>query len=223
MEINTKISVLDEVIRSRRTIRSFYGEISDETLMKILESGIYAPFGGATGIPLKEARKIFIFRQNTESMKILRDIINAQLKSGASRFGLLLKLMPFLRKKMQVFANRLKNLSENGIPGLTEGAFYIIIAEKSGFPPVEKQSLSHTMENIWLTTTAYGLGFHLVSATSLLSKNKKFMKILALNQGEWALDGCVIGVPKGMPPPREDRKIENFITWIDYGSNTKSA
>jgi nitroreductase len=223
METNTKISVLNEVIRSRRTIRSFYGEISDETLMKILESGIYAPFGGATGIPLKEVRKIFIFRQNTESMKVVRDIINAQLKSSAYRIGLLLKLMPFLRKKMQVFANRLKNLSENGIPGLTEGAFYIVIAEKSGFPPIEKQSLSHTMENIWLTATAYGLGFHLVSATSLLSKNKKFMKILALNQGEWALDGCVIGVPKYMPPPREDRKIENFITWIDYRSNTKSA
>ena len=63
----------------------------------------------------------------------------------------------------------------------------------------------------------------MVSATSLLSKNKQFMKIIALNQGEWALDGCVIGVPKLMPPPREDRKIENFITWIDYGSNTKSA
>jgi nitroreductase len=223
METNTKISVLDEIIRSHRTIRSFYGEISDETLMKILESGIYAPFGGAIGIPLKGVRKIFIFRQNTESMKVVRDIINAQLKSGASRIGLLLKLMPFLRKKMQVFANHLKNLSENGIPGLTEGAFYIVIAEKSGFPPVEKQSLSHTMENIWLTATAYGLGFHLVSATSLLSKNKKFMKILALNQREWALDGCVIGVPKCMPPPRKDRKIENFITWIDYGSNTKSA
>jgi nitroreductase len=223
METSTKISVLNEVIRSRRTIRSFHGEISDETLLKILESGIYAPFGGATGIGLKEIRKIFIFRQNTESMKVARDIINAQIKSSAYRIGVLLKLMPFLRKKMQAFANRLKNLSENGIPGLTEGAFYIVIAEKSGFPPIEKQSLSHTMENIWLTATAYGLGFHLVSATGQLSKNKKFMKILGLNQGEWALDGCVIGVPKSIPPPRENRKIENFITWMDYGSNTKSA
>ena len=187
METNTKISVLNEVIRSRRTIRSFHGEISDETLMKILESGIYAPFGSATGIPLKEIRKIFIFRQNTESMKVARDIINAQIKSSAYRLELLLKLMPFLKKKMQAFANRLKNLSENGIPGLTEGAFYIVIAEKSGFPPIEKQSLSHTMENIWLTATSYGLGFHLVSATGMLSKNKKFMKILGLNQGEWAL------------------------------------
>jgi hypothetical protein len=124
---------------------------------------------------------------------------------------------------MQAFANRLKNLSENGIPGLTEGAFYIVVAEKSGFPPVEKQSLSHTMENIWLTATAYGLGFHLVSATGMLSKNKQFMKIIGLNPGEWALDGCVIGVPKQMPPPRGDRKIENFITWIESGSNTKSA
>ena len=111
METNTKISALNEVVRSRRTVRSFlrsfHGEISDETLMKILESGIYAPFGGATGIPLKEIRKIFIFRQNTESMKIVRDIINAQIKSGTYRIGLLLKLMPFLKKKMQVFANRL--------------------------------------------------------------------------------------------------------------------
>jgi nitroreductase len=223
MEKNTKISVLDEVIRSRRTIRSFHGDISDEILMKIIESGIYAPFGGATGIPLEEVRKIFIFRQNTEAMKVVRDIINAQLKSGASRIGLLLKLMPCLRKKMQVFANRLRNLSENGIPGLTEGAFYIVIAEKSGFPPVEKQSLAHTMENIWLTAAAHGFGFHLVSATGMLAKNKQFMKILDLKPGEWALDGCVIGVPKQIPPPREGRKIGNFITWIDNGSNTKSA
>jgi len=214
MENISKINILDEVIRSRRTVRSFSGDVSDETLMKILESGIYAPFGGATGIPLKEARKIFIFRQNSESMKIARDIINSQLKKRYSQIGLLLKLMPFLKKKMQVFANRLKNLSENGIPGLTEGAFYIIIAEKSGFPPVEKQSLSHTMQNIWLTATAYGLGFHLVSVTGMLSKNKQLMKILGLNPGEWALDGCVMGVPGLMPQPGEDRKIENFITWI---------
>jgi nitroreductase len=211
---NSKIAILGEVIRSRRTIRSFSGPVPDETLIRILEAGIYAPLGGATGIPLKEMRKIFVFRQGSESIRIAREIINSELKKGSSRISLLLKMMPFLKNKMQVFANRLRSLSENGIPGLTMGAFYVVIAEKKGFPPVEKQSLSHTMQNIWLTATAYGFGFHLVSVTGMLSKNKHFMKILGLTPGEWALDGCVIGVPKLLPEPREDRKIENFITWV---------
>src|SRR5665811_1059992 len=48
METNTKISVLDEVIRSRRTIRSFYGEISDETLVNLPQQELGASLPIAT-------------------------------------------------------------------------------------------------------------------------------------------------------------------------------
>ena len=213
------VAFLEEIIRSRRSIRNFSSQVSDEKLLKIVESAIYAPYGGATGIPLRKIRKIFVFRQNTDSMEKAREIIASQLNSGALRFKVLLKFFPFLRNKMQTFANRIQYLSENGIPGLTEGSFYIVVAEKAGFPPIEKQSLSHAMQNMWLTATAHGVGFHLVSVTSALSKNKEFMKILGLNPKEWALDGCIVGTPKEEPQAREERKIEEFMTWVGEEKN----
>ena len=52
--------VLNTVIRTRRTTRNFKNTIpAEEEMKEILLSATFAPFGGATGIPLKEIRKIF--------------------------------------------------------------------------------------------------------------------------------------------------------------------
>ena len=73
--------------------------------------------------------------------------------------------------------------------------FYIVVAEKKGFPPVEQQSLAHCMENMWLKATALGLGFQIVSATAQMADNPKFCRILGLESGKWALMGCAVGYP----------------------------
>ena len=143
-----QIATLEQIIRSRRSTRSFSGQVPDEVLQKIVESAVYAPFAAGAGIPLKEGRRIFIFRQGTESMEQAKEIIEAQLRSGASKIGMAVRLFPFLRKKMQFFANRISTTAKKGIPGLTEGSFYIVVAEKKGFPPIAEQALSHVMQNI---------------------------------------------------------------------------
>jgi hypothetical protein len=70
------------------------------------------------------------------------------------------------------------------------------------------------MQNMWLSATARGLGFELISATGIMSKNKEFMKLLGLKAGDYVIDGCVIGVPKTAPVPREESHVEDYVTWI---------
>jgi nitroreductase len=206
---------LAEVIRSRRSIRSFTNDTPPiDDVKEIIQAAILAPYGGATGIPLKEIRKIFVLSQKTEAMGKARELLLAQIKKSARKMNILLALFPFLRKKMKPFSNRLNNLSKNGISSLYEAAYYIVVAEKKGFPPIEKQSIAHALQNMWIVATSFGIAFQLISATGMMSKNKHFLKLLGLPEGEYAIDGCVIGVPKEQTEPRENRNIDDFITWI---------
>ena len=209
------IAVLEEVIRTRRSCRSFSGQVSDDVLEKIVEAAVYAPFAAGTGIPLKEIRRIFIFRQGTEAMEQARQIIDAQLHSGAFKIGMAVRLFPFLRNKMQFFADRISTTAEKGIPALTEGSFYIVAAEKKGFPPIAEQSLAHVMENMWLTATAHGVGFQMLSVTNGLAKNTRFMQLLGLPAKGWALNGCMLGMPKQQPKGMRERNTDQFIRWVE--------
>lgn len=219
MKENNPTKSLTEVIKSRRTIRSFTTETPPiEDIKEIIQSAIFAPYGGATGIPLNEIRKIFVFSQNTEPMEKAREMLLSQIKKNARKMNMLLILLPFLRKKMQPFSNRLNAVSKNGIPSLNEAAHFIIVAEKKrvppGFPPIEKQSIAHAMQNMWLTATNLGLGFQLISETGSLSKNKQFLKLLGLSRGNYAIDGCVIGFPKTYPEIRKEINLDDYATWI---------
>jgi nitroreductase len=214
-EHNNHPKLLTEAIKSRRSIRSFTTDTPPiDAVKEIIQSAILAPYGGATGIPLKEIRKIFVLSQKSEPMEKAKELLLAQIRKGARKLNIILGLMPFLRKKMKPFSNRLNILSKDGIPGLNEAAYYIIVAEKKGFPPIEKQSIAHALQNMWLTATSLGLAFQLISATGMMSKNKPFMKLLGLPEGEYAIDGCVIGIPREQTEPRKKHNIDDFVTWI---------
>jgi nitroreductase len=57
---------LAEIIQSRRTIRSFMTEAPPiEDIKEIIQSAMFAPYGGATGLSVNEIRKIFVFSRGT--------------------------------------------------------------------------------------------------------------------------------------------------------------
>lgn len=64
---------------------------------------------------------------------------------------------------------------EKGVLGIGTAPYLIIVAERRGIPPIEQKSLSHVMQNMWLKSTALGLGFELVSVIGRLSDNKDFV------------------------------------------------
>ncbi len=206
----------EQIIRSRRSVRSFTDEVPRiEAVKEITASAIYAPYASATGIPLSETRKVFVLKQNSEKMTEAVELLFSQLKKSSAKLDITLMLLPFLRKKMKGFAERLKAVSDSGIPSLKNAPYYIIVAEKKGFPPVEKQSLAHAMQNMWLTATHLGLGFQLISATGLMSKNDRFLELLGLPKGEYELDGCVIGFPSKPPETAKEFDMDKFITWVE--------
>ena len=58
----TTPKTLEQIIKSRRSIRNFTNEVPPmEDVEEIVESALYAPFGGATGMPLQENQKGFCF------------------------------------------------------------------------------------------------------------------------------------------------------------------
>lgn len=205
----------DQIIQTRKSVRSFTEEIpSKENINKIIKSGLHAPYGGATGIPLSEIRRIFVFEQNSEIIGEVREILQSKLKSNSRKLTFIISIFPFLKKKLKPFAKRIQAFSQNGIPSLSKAPYLIIIAEKKGFPPVEKQSMAHALQNMWLTSTSLGLGFQLISAFSVLSKDKRFLKLLEVQKGQYEFDACVIGYPVNNSTEVKEFDLTNFVTWM---------
>ena len=101
----------------------------------------------------------------------------------------------------------------NGFIGLSEVPCLIIIAEKRGLPSVERQSLAHVLENMWLKVAAMDMGMHLFSIIESLSSSKEFSSLLKLNHGEYTYTGCVIGFPLTKSEKKEDIHVDKSISW----------
>ncbi len=100
------------------------------------------------------------------------------------------------------------------VPGVGTAPFYIVIAERKGFPPVEQESLAHCLENMWLKATALGLGFQLVSATAQMADNEEFCRILGLQTGVWGFMGCAAGYPLETLPGSVRPPAKDVISWM---------
>ena len=206
----------EQLVKSKRSLPNFSNEIPPiDLLNEIVKSCIHAPYAGALGIPLNEIRKIYIFKQDTESMTIARDILLSEIKKSSRKINTFLKFFPFLKKKIKPFAYRLRVFSPKGIPLLFEAPYFIIIAEKKGFPMVNEESLTHALQNMWLTATSLGFEFQLITAIPLMAKNKQFLKLLKLKKGAYALDGCVVGYPYNHAKENNEYEFEKFVTWVE--------
>jgi nitroreductase len=207
---------LQTIIRSRRSIRSFSkGTLSSEYVNEILKAAIYAPYAAtATGLPLSKVRKIFVFTIGTNQMEVVKEILLSEIASFAKKMRIASTILPFLKKKTSSFSNKQNTIVKNGIPSLTDGSYFIVIAEKKGFPSNEKQSLAHVMQNIWLTATNLNIGFQLLSVVGILSNNQRFLELLKLPKNQYQLDGCIIGIPKDKPEEKPEINVDEFITWI---------
>ncbi|NVO11827.1 MAG: nitroreductase family protein [Bacteroidales bacterium] len=206
----------EQGVKSKRLLPNFSNEIPPiDLLNEIVKSCIHAPYAGALGIPLDEVRKVYIFKQNTDSMAMARDILLSEIKKNSRNINTLVKFFPSLKKRIKPFAYRLRVFSPNGIPLLFEAPFFIVIAEKKGFPMVNEESLTHALQNMWLTATNLGLEFQLITAIPLMAKNKQFLKLLKLKKGDYALDGCVVGYPYNHAEQDKECGFEKFVTWVE--------
>jgi nitroreductase len=206
----------DEIILNRRSIRSFKpDDLPKEYVEQVLKAGFAAPYAGATGFPLDEIRKFFVIKNGSAAHSRVEKMIVPNIKKNLKKLKFASVLSGAFAKKAKAFVERLKMMAEKGMPTLKTAPYYIIIAERKGFPPVEKQSMSYALENMWLKAAALGIGFQLISATGTMSKDREFMDMLGLKVGEYEIDGCVIGYAAQVPEKRIETGTEKYVKWLE--------
>ena len=217
-EISVQKNVyLDQVLADRRSHRMFRPEFcSEDEIRRILHAGLLAPFAAAAvGNSRDYFRRFFVIRRESESMNATIPLVMRQIQKMAADLETGMQKDPALRASAAGFVRRLSMFQDKGvIPGIGTAPYYIIVAERRGYPPVEQQSLAHCLENMWLKATAPGLGFQLVSVTSQMSSDPAFCAILGLPPGAWELMGCAVGYPADELSPSIRPPVEDITVWL---------
>ena len=163
---------LDRILAERRSYRMFNTEFPPEdAIRRIIHAGLLAPFAAAAvGNSTDYFRRFFVMKIGSKSMNAASPLVFEQVRVMAGNVKKEMEKNPEIRKMAGSFAQRLDAIQKRGgVPGIGTAPYYVVVAERKGYPPVELQSLAHCMENMWLKATALGLGFQLVSVTSEMS------------------------------------------------------
>lgn len=208
---------LDTIIAQRRTHREFSSQtVPDSVIMETINAGLHAPYAGAA-LPQDDDyfRKFFVIRKDSETMKIIQPLLFHEIEEMAVELEKAAGRNDEFGDVAGGFIRRLARIVQAGeVPGIGTAPFYVVIAEKKGFPPVEQASLAHCLENMWLKATALGLGFQPVSITSQMEGIEEFCEIFQLRTGRWGLTGCAIGYPAALLPPSERPDPKEVTTWL---------
>jgi len=209
---------LDQILADRRSYRMFTAVLPEQDdILRILHAGLLAPYAAAAVGGSKDYfRRFFVMKKGSQSLNAAIPLVMERVNVMAQGLEKEMEMNPALRQKAVTFVQRLKMIRKVGrVPGVGNAPYYIVVAERKGFPPVELQSLAHCLENMWLKATALELGFQLVSITSQMSGNAEFCKILGIPTGEWELMGCAVGFPADELSPSIRPPVEDVTRWLE--------
>jgi nitroreductase len=209
---------LDQILADRRSYRMFRPEFPEEdAIRRILHAGLLAPYAAAAVGGSKDYfRRFFVMKQGSASLNAAVPLVMEQANLMAQGLEKEMETNPVLREKAVTFVQRLGMIRKMGrVPGVGNAPYFIVVAERKGFPPVELQSLAHCLENMWLKATALELGFQIVSITSQMSGNAAFCNILGISVGEWELMGCAVGYPADELSPSIRPPVEDVTRWLE--------
>jgi hypothetical protein len=190
---------------------------SEDAIRRIIHAGLLAPFAAvAAGNSKDYFRRFFVMKAGSAGINAAAPLVMREIQRMADILHEEMKTSPGLREKAMGFAQRLAMIKKRGIvSGIGTAPYYIIVAERKGYPPVELQSLAHCLQNMWLKATALGLGFQIVSVTSAMSQNKEFCNLLGITAGEYELMGCAVGYPKEHLSPSIRPPVEDVTKWLE--------
>jgi nitroreductase len=216
--VEQKNIYLDQILADRRSYRMFTSDIpKEDDIRRIIHAGLLAPYAAAAiGGSKDYFRRFFVMKKGSQSLNAAIPLIMNQVNVMAQGLEKEMETNPALRQKAVTFVKRLDMIKKAGrMPGVGNAPYYLVVAERKGFPPVELQSLAHCLENMWLKATALELGFQLVSITSQMSGNAEFCKILGIPTGEWELMGCAVGYPADELSPSIRPPVDDVTRWLE--------
>jgi nitroreductase len=216
---DSAVVVLDEIINARRTYRMFRPDAPPKDhISGIIQAGLAAPFAAATigGKGNEYFRQFFVFSRESRGLAIAGGLLMQKVHMMAGDIENKMKHNHEFRSMAEPFSKRLEMIRKAGvIPGVETAPWYIVVAEKKGFPPVEQQSLAHCLENMWLKATALNLGFQLVSVTGQMGSDPEFCRLLGIRPDVFELNGCAVGYYHEELSPSTRPPADMVTKWVE--------
>ncbi|HEY3424522.1 MAG TPA: nitroreductase family protein [Negativicutes bacterium] len=179
---------LDDILNARHTVRVFSPNApSKEEIEAVIQAGLIAPFGALAVAGKPDFRKVIVIPNFSSISVTVVSIMKNRVKYFADELENKMGLAPFVQN--------LKRVAQQGVPGVGNAPYFIVVGERKGIPPVAAQSISYCLHNMWLKATSLGIGFQLVSTTTQMDSDPEFCQLLGLPCGEYTLDGCALGYP----------------------------
>lgn len=200
---------LDDILKARHSVRVFSPKApSKEEIEAIIQAGLIAPFGALAVAGKPDFRKVIVIPNSSPVSVTAANIMKNHFRLNADELEKKVGLVPFVQN--------LKRIAQQGIPGVGNAPYYIVVGERKGMPPIASQSISYCLHNMWLKATSLRIGFQLVSATMQMDSDHEFCKLLGLPFREYALDGCALGYPSDnyQPPHVEYPNYDKSVAWI---------
>lgn len=123
--------VLDDIIISRRTIRTFRPDASGEDMVhQIITAGLHAPYTKSAVENFTEGyfRRFFVMRTGGDSMATTSGLLNAKVKELAADLEKESKADPAIEEKSHSWTRRLKWFQDLGhLPGVTNAPYYTVL------------------------------------------------------------------------------------------------
>lgn len=202
---------IDEVLKARHTVRSFSPEpLKKEDVDQIIKAGLIAPFAAMAVVGRSDFRKFFIIPSGSPMMEKIKGIIANKFPGYVEKIEKEAGPVPFVK------------MLKGGGPKMVEGLFdkpcVVIAGERWGIPAIAPESLSFSLENMWLKATSLKIGFQLLSVISgqKLGNDKEFCDLLGITCGEYYLDGFAMGYPAAnfKPAPVKYPEFESSVRWL---------
>jgi len=202
-------AALDVIVRARHSVRAFSPiPPRKEDIEAIIQAGLLAPFGALAVAGKPDFRKVFVIRSSSSAMEAAVDILKNRMAKFADELEKKVGPVPFVQN--------LKRIGKQGVSGVGNAPYFVVVGERKGMPPIAAQSLSYCLDNMWLKATSLGIGLQLVSATMQMDSDPDFCRFLSIPVGEYALDGCALGYPadKYQPLSIEYPTLAKSVSWL---------
>jgi nitroreductase len=202
-------AALDVIVRARHSVRAFSPiPPGKEAVEAIIQAGLLAPFGALAVAGKPDFRKVFVMRSSSSAMEAAADILKNRVAKVADELEKKVGPVPFVQN--------MKRIGQQGVSGVGNAPYFVVVGERKGMPPIAAQSLSYCLQNMWLKATSLGIGLQLVSATTQMDSDPDFCRLLNIPTGEYALDGCALGYPADnyQPPAIEYPTLAKSVSWL---------
>ena len=202
---------LDDILKARHTVRGFSPEpLKKEDVNSIIEAGLIAPFAMIAVAGREDFRKFFIIPADSPTREKIKSIVAGKFPDYAVKIEKEAGPTPFTK------------MLKAGGPKMAESLFdkpcVVIAAERWGVPAIAPESLSFSLESMWLKATSLKVGFQLLSVISgqKLGNDKEFCDLLGIPCGEYYLDGFALGYPAAnfKPAPVKYPEFESSVRWL---------